>query len=178
MAKAKKERRARRRTTAKAKKGPPVICGCPSGTRARVRAGTIACETPSGETRSASCSIGTRTYAVGPPRTRTDERSGRSQGLVLEDPRLRYSTMSAPCGSKRKGCPVQLIARGGKQYLRFCIAAGNKQPGHMVAVPNPSAARRIATEACAQWESDGRKFTASNPAVRAANGALGRLSRR
>lgn len=93
-----------------------------------------------------------------------------SEKLMLEPPVGRY-TSGDPCGSARKGCPVQLFTKDNRHYLRFCLRAGNKQPGWMVPVESADHARELASKACAAWKRDRRRFTEKNPAVVAAKKA-------
>ncbi len=58
-----------------------------------------------------------------------------------------------PCREKRKGCPVQLVFREGKTYLRFCVA--RRKPGPLVEVRSPRDAVRKAQKACKCWEKSG-----------------------
>jgi hypothetical protein len=162
---------------------PPELCGCPTGSRARVKAGETVCVSRDREGRervmSLTCDRRTRVYELGPPQTRTERGAGKSASqIIVTGPGLDYDTASAPCSTKRKGCPVQLVFRKGQPFLRFCKKAGSGEPGHFVSVPDASEARRLTAEACAAWSASGGKFTAQNPAVVAAGGALGRAGRR
>lgn len=76
-----------------------------------------------------------------------------------------------PCAQKRKTCPVQLVYRGGKPQLRFCVKAGNKKPGFLVPVKNASEANRLAEGACAHWRKSRKRFTKQNPAYKLATAA-------
>lgn len=60
-------------------------------------------------------------------------------------------------GGPRKNCPVQLIFKGGRPYLRLCTAP-NVQ-GKLVPVPaNGVAAQEIAARICAHWAAGDKKF--------------------
>jgi hypothetical protein len=162
---------------------PPELCGCPTGSRTRVKQGETVCVSRDREGRervmSLTCDRRTRVYEIGPPQTRTERGAGKAAAqIVVTGPGLDYDTASAPCTTARKGCPVQLVFRKGEPFLRFCKKAGSGKPGHFVSVPDVSEARRLTAEACAAWSASGGRFTAQNPAVVAAGGALGRVRRR
>lgn len=85
---------------------------------------------------------------------------------------------SQPCSTGRASCPVQLVYHHGQPALRFCPPFvwktgkngkrkrdGSKKPGWLVPVEDGPKAQELAARACAQWEKDGRRFTASNPAA-------------
>lgn len=148
----------------------PEICGCPSGSRVRVRDGESVCETRDGKRVGFDCSTRVRRYEIGAPNTKTS-RQGKAAGVIITGPGLDYTTASQPCMSSRKACPVQLVFKSGAPHLRFCRTAGSGEPGYLVPTPDPSAARKLSAEACAQWNRDGKKFTPTNPAVVAAKAA-------
>jgi len=160
---------------------PPELCACPSGSRSGVENGETVCVRRDSEGRrrivSLTCDRRVRSYKIGPPQTRTERgegKSGEKRQIVVTGPGLDYDTASVPCSTKRKGCPVQLVFRKGSPFLRFCKKAGNNEPGHFVSVPDVSEARKLTAEACAEWAAAGGRFTSTNPAVKAAGGALGR----
>lgn len=65
-------------------------------------------------------------------------------------------SFSAPCGTARKTCPVQLVFDRGQPKLRFCRT--KNEPGHLVAVSSAEEAQRIASEACDCWRKNRKSF--------------------
>lgn len=142
---------------------PPKVIACSldarGNTQMRVRDGKLVCE-------------GGRRF---PAKQFAIEDLGM-RDLVLNPPVGSYTTASEPCKSKRKGCPVQLVFKDSKPFVRFCRRAGNGKPGWLVAAKSPDHARELVGKACAQWKRT-RSFTSSNPAVVEAGGTLGRFRR-
>lgn len=60
-------------------------------------------------------------------------------------------------GGPRKNCPVQLIFKGGRPYMRLCTAY--KSPGKLVPLPLDGVkANEIAQRVCAHWAAGDKAF--------------------
>lgn len=88
----------------------------------------------------------------------------RRMGVRLEDPKpeLGAKSLGKPCSTKRKSCPLQLIFQDGVPYLRLCKKAGNRKPGYLVPAGTPAEAAARASELCACWRANRKRFEKCN----------------
>lgn len=85
----------------------------------------------------------------------TSKKTGRRYSKrVLEPGQPDYcKPYSAPCGTGRKGCPVQLVFEKGKPALRFCFKAKSK--GFAKRFSSVDEAAAFSAKACACWTKHG-----------------------
>lgn len=87
----------------------------------------------------------------------------------------RFTSSGEPCSSDRKGCPLQLVFKDGKPFLRMCPPTKRMWPGGqksargkldrrgpLVAVSSPADAVAKGRSICACWETT-RDFRKCEP---------------